>query len=143
MIRKSVFHSAKDNKIAKAATSRTTLLLKKKDPKQEDEGENGFHYSDFDENDVEMNICKLAHYHGILEHLLHLKTSFNNVDGELKKWIQGTFIKNCIPLVVFALVMEHMLQQPMHYPFRVVQDRGFKDLEMVVVNNSLLKSVKE
>lgn len=85
MIRKSVFHSAKDNKIAKAATSRTTLLLKKKDPKQEDEGENGFHYSDFDENDVEMNICKLAHYHGILEHLLHLKTSFNNVDGELRK----------------------------------------------------------
>lgn len=81
MIRKSVFHSAKNNKIAKAATSRTTLLLKQ-NVAMEDEEENGFHYSDFDENEVEMKLCKLAHYHGILQHLLQLKTSFNNVDGE-------------------------------------------------------------
>lgn len=81
MIRKSVFHSAKNNKIAKAATSRTTLLLKQ-NVAMEDEEENGFHYSDFDENEVEMKLCKLAHYHGILQHLLQLKTCFNNVDGE-------------------------------------------------------------
>lgn len=48
-----------------------------------------------------------------------------------------------LELPVFALIMEHMLQQPMHYPFRVVKERGFKDLEMEVVNNSLLKMVKE
>lgn len=39
--------------------------------------------------------------------------------------------------------MEHMLQQPMHYPFRVLKERGFKDLEMEVVHNSLLVKVKE
>lgn len=81
MIRKSVFHSAKNKSMAKAATARTTLLLKKP-TKHEEEEEEGFHYSDFDENEVEMQLCKLAHYHGILEHLLQLKTSFNNVDGE-------------------------------------------------------------
>lgn len=86
MVRKSVFHSAKSKSMARAAASRTTLLLRR--PTREDEeedGGNGFHYSDFDENEVEMKLCKLAHYHGILEHLLHLKTSFNNADGESKK----------------------------------------------------------
>lgn len=94
MIRKSVFHSAKNSKVSKAATSRTTLLLKKGDMKHGDgdDDDHGFHYSDFDENEVEMKVCKLAHYHGILEHLLHLKTSFNNIDG---KWrgLKGHFLE--------------------------------------------------
>lgn len=87
MVRKSVFHSAaKSKSMVKAATSRTTLLLRRPTTRngEEEDGGNGFHYSDFDENEVEMKLCKLAHYHGILEHLLHLKTSFNNADGE---WI--------------------------------------------------------
>lgn len=87
MVRKSVFHSAKTNsKINRAVTtSRTTLLLKKGPKHEEEDDEEGsrFHYSDFDENEVELKLCRLAHYHGILEHLLHLKSSFNNVDGEM------------------------------------------------------------
>lgn len=80
MIRKSVFHSMAKGKMSKAvATSRTTLLLKAKDVGEEDEG---FHYSDFDENEVEMKLCRLAHFHVILAHLLQLRSVFDNVDGE-------------------------------------------------------------
>lgn len=82
MIRKSVFHSKAKGKMSKAASSRTTLLLKAKDVGEEDEG---FHYSDFDENEVEMKLCRLAHFHGILEHLLQLRSVFDNVDGELSR----------------------------------------------------------
>lgn len=52
-------------------------------------------------------------------------------------------INNRIFLAVFTLIMEHMLQQPMHYPFKIVEQRGFKELELEVINNSLLKLVKE
>lgn len=141
-IRKSVFHSSKNNKISQATASRTTLLTRAKDLDRDDES---FHYSDFDENEVEVKLCKLAHFHGILEHLLQLKAEFNNVDGEflILRWGKLLNVTISSHFAVFTLIMEHMLQQPMHYPFRVVEQRGFKDLEMEVINNSLLKLVKE
>lgn len=49
MIRKFVFHSAKD-KQSKASTARTTLLLKKAKVGADDY--KGFHYSNFDENQM-------------------------------------------------------------------------------------------
>lgn len=80
MVRKSVFHVTNPNKINQMG--RATTLLTRRGEAMSNTDEDHFHHSDFDENETEIKLCKLAHFHGVLEHLLLVNSVFNDVGSE-------------------------------------------------------------